>query len=131
AKEKNDGLRILAVESNDGRKTFDGVIAVPTASPARSLGDLRGKTIAFGDPNSTTGRYLAQAALVRAGLAARDFVGIEYLGRHDKVAFAVGAGNYDDGAMNENTFNKYAADKGLRAIATFPCATKPWVARAG
>jgi len=131
AKERNPNIRLLAMESNNGKKTFNGVISVPLDSPIQSVQDLRGKRIAFGDRRSTTGRYLSQAALLEAGIDARDLAGYTYLGRHDKVAFAVAAGNYDAGATNENTFHKYASSKGLRKILEFPCVTKPWVAREG
>jgi phosphonate transport system substrate-binding protein len=131
AKRKNRDIRLLAMESNAGTKTFNGVIAVPVTSPVRSLEDLHGRRIAFGDRSSTTGRYLSQAALATAGMTAADFAAVSYLGRHDKVAFAVASGNYDAGALNENTFNKYKQQKGLRAILSFSCVTKPWVARAG
>lgn len=131
AKRKNPGIRLLAMESNAGKKSFSGVIAVPVKSPIHSLEELRGQRIAFGDRSSTTGRYLSQAALVDAGLTAADFGLVTYLGRHDKVAFAVASGNYDAGAMNENTYNKYRDVKGLRSILRFDCVTKPWVAREG
>lgn len=131
AKERNPNLRLLAMESNGGAKSFNGVISVSADSPIQSVAELRGKRIAFGDRRSTTGRYLAQAALLEAGIGAQDLAGYSYLGRHDKVAFAVAAGNYDAGATNENTFKKYAAEKGLRKLLEFPCVTKPWVAREG
>ncbi len=131
ANERNPNLRLLAMESNGGSKSFNGVISVPLDSPIQSVAELRGKHIAFGDRRSTTGRYLAQAALLKAGIGAKDLAGYTYLGRHDKVAFAVAAGNYDAGATNENTFNKYSAEKGLRKLLEFPCVTKPWVAREG
>ena len=131
SKKINRNIRLLAMESNAGEKTFSGVIAVPIDSPVRTLEDLRGRRLAFGDRSSTTGRYLSQAALVEAGFTQADFSEIAYLGRHDKVAFAVASGSYDAGAMNENTFNKYKDEKGLRSILRFDCVTKPWVAREG
>lgn len=131
AKKANSAIRLLAMESNDGEKRFNGVIFVPSDSPIRSVEDLRGKRLAFGDRRSTTGRYLAQAALFRVGIQGKDLADYAYLGRHDKVAFAVAAGTYDAGAMNENTFDRYAESKGLRRLLEFPCVTKPWVARAG
>lgn len=131
AKNKNPAIRLLAMESNDGSKRFNGVISVARHSPIESVADLRGKQIAFGNRRSTTGRYLAQAALVKSGIFAKDLAGYSYLGRHDKVAFALAAGKYDAGSTNENTYVKYAERKGLRKVLAFPCVTKPWVARAG
>ncbi|MET0119279.1 MAG: phosphate/phosphite/phosphonate ABC transporter substrate-binding protein [Sedimenticola sp.] len=131
AKEKNPGLQLLVMESNNGSKRFNGVISVPKNSPINSLEELRGKRVAFGARRSTTGRYLAQSAMVQAGILARDLADHTYLGRHDKVAFAVASGQYDAGATNENTFYKYADSKGLKKVAEFPCVTKPWIAREG
>jgi len=131
AKRKNQDIRLLAMESNSGEKYFNGVIAVKNDSPIQSITDLKGHRIAFGNRHSTTGRYLSQAAMVESGLTATDFAEVVYLGRHDKVAYAVASGNYAAGAMNENTFNKYKDDKNLRSILSFACVTKPWVAREG
>lgn len=131
AKERNPTLRLLAMESNGGSKLFNGVIAVPEGSPIRSLQDLAGRRVAFGARQSTTGRFLSQALLVEQGISASMLSGVDYLGRHDRVAFALAAGDFDAGAMNENTFNKYRFDKGLRKLAQFPCVTKPWIARSG
>jgi len=131
AKGRNPGIRLLAMESNDGAKRFNGVIAVPEASPLKKIEDLRGKHLAFGARLSTTGRYLPQAALIKAGIRAADIEDYVYLDRHDKVAFAVASGQYDAGAMNEETYEKFSATKGLRTIFRFPCVTKPWVARPG
>lgn len=131
AKQKNPDLILLAMEGHEGKKHFSGLIVVANASPIRTLADLRGKRIAFGDPTSTTGRYLSQGELVKAGLSAKDFAAYDYLGRHDKVVFAVASGAYDAGATNERTFEKYAGEKGLRELTRFPSPTQAWIARSG
>ncbi len=131
AKRRNPAIRLLAMESNHGKKRFSGVIFVSQNSQIHSVAQLRGRHIAFGSRMSTTGRYLAQAELAKADIRAPDLGGFSYLGRHDKVAFAVAAGQFDAGAMNENTFAEHAQSKGLRKILDFPCVTKPWVAREG
>ncbi|MCP4410794.1 MAG: PhnD/SsuA/transferrin family substrate-binding protein [Gammaproteobacteria bacterium] len=131
AKRKNPDIELLAMESNNGSKRFNGVLSVPIVSAIHTVQDLKGKTVAFGNRQSTTGRYLAQAALVKEGIKSTDLAGHVYLNRHDKVAFAVATGSYDAGATNENTFIKYMISKGLRKILEFPCVTKPWVARSG
>lgn len=130
AKERNPHIQLLAIESNQGSKMLKGVISVPKDSKIQSIQDLRGKRFAFGNRRSSTGRYMSQSALLHAGISAGELADYEYLGRHDKVAFAVAAGNYDAGVTNENTFNKYAVSKGLRKILEFPSINRPWVARA-
>lgn len=129
AKARNPAIQILAVEAFEGKKQFEGVVIVRKDSPIQSVADLKGKRIAFGEPGSTTGRYIPQAAMAKAGLHAKDLAGYEYLGRHDKVAFAVASGSHDAGTTNMKTYKKYAESKGLRDIARFPAPTQAWVAR--
>ena len=132
AKESNDGLEILALESKGGSKTSYGIICVANDSPIKSVKQLKGKTFAFGDKQSTIGRYLSQQYLAKHGIHAEKLSYFEYLGRHDKVGTAVGAGQFDAGALNESTFKKLRK-KGvaIRAIARFPNVAKPWIARSG
>ena len=131
AKAKNTKIRLLAMESKNGSKLFQGMIFVSKNSPIKSLKDVKGKRFAFGDHNSTIGRYLAQAELVNAGIYGRDLEAYEYLGRHDKVVKAVLLGDYDVGSAKESTFNKYNTQDELRVIQRFDNVTKPWIAREG
>ncbi|MBK9129765.1 MAG: phosphate/phosphite/phosphonate ABC transporter substrate-binding protein [Phycisphaerales bacterium] len=131
AKERRPEISLLAMEDNDGEKIFQGVIVVRANSPIKTLADLRGRKFAFGDENSTIGRYLAQLQLVNAGLAASDLAGHAFLGRHDKVFTAVEVGDFDAGAVKENTYDKMNKKGTLRELVRFDNVTKPWVARAG
>jgi phosphonate transport system substrate-binding protein len=119
------------MEHEGGEKRFKGVIVVRKDDPAVTLSQLRGRRVAFGDENSTIGRYLSQAELVRAGIRARDLKSYKFLGRHDTVATAVLMGDFDAGPVMEATFEAMNGDKRLRALHTFDNVTKPWVARAG
>jgi phosphonate transport system substrate-binding protein len=130
AKNRNPNIRLLAIEENKGERRFNGIICVREDSPFGSLADLRGKSFAFGDENSTIGRYLSQAELVEAGITSSDLEKFDYLDRHDKVVAAVLHGKYDAGAAKESTFAKYK-EKGLRELKAFDNVTKPWVARSG
>jgi phosphonate transport system substrate-binding protein len=130
AKQQNEGIRLLAIEENDGSHLFNGVIFCRTESSIQKLEDLAGRAFAFGDDTSTIGRYLSQAELVKHGVFAKDLSDFKYLGRHDTVATAVLHGRFDAGAVKEGTFKKYE-DKGLRVLNKFDNVTKPWVARSG
>jgi phosphonate transport system substrate-binding protein len=132
AKQTNPELRILAMERENGEKVFYGIICVTEDSSIHSVQDLKNKSFAFGSEKSTIGRYLSQLYLREHGVFATDLTRYDYLGRHDKVGGAVGAGDYDAGALNESTFKKLTA-KGtpIRELARFPNVTKPWIARAG
>ena len=128
AKEENPELKLLAMESKGGARTFKGVIAVQRDSEIEKLEDLRGTSFAFGNPKSTIGRYLAQAMLLKAGIDSSDFESFEFLERHDTVGMAVAAGEFTAGALKEGTFDSLVSDgQPLRVLATFENVTKPWV----
>lgn len=129
-KEENPKIELLAIEENEGERRFQGVIFCRTDSSIESLRDLKGKRFAFGDENSTIGRFLAQAKLVEAGIHWDDLSHKEYLGRHDRVVTAVLHRRFDAGAAKIRTFRKYK-DRGLRILESFDNVTKPWVAREG
>jgi len=129
AREQNPSLRLLALESTDGLKTFNGIISVATDSSINSIPDLSGKSFAFGNKNSTIGRFLSQALLSENGISADDLFAFDYLGRHDRVGYAVANKEFDAGALKEGSFNKLVS-KGvkIRAIATFQNVNRAWVA---
>lgn len=129
ASDLDSGIQIIAMESIRGQKRFKGVIAVHRDSQIQSVEELAGLSFAFGDELSTIGRYLSQAYLMNAGVHAADLHEFSYLGRHDLVGEAVGAGRFTAGALKESTFKALVA-KGvpLRALASFDNVTKPWLA---
>jgi len=132
AHDVNQNISLLVMEINDGKKEFNGVICVHNDSPIKSVADLKGKSFAFGSEESTIGRYLSQRYLLNHDIKAVDLNSFSYMGRHDKVGYAVVNGKYDAGAMKESTFNKMVkSGLPLRSIASFKNVTKPWVARAG
>ncbi|OED49897.1 phosphonate ABC transporter substrate-binding protein [Rhodobacteraceae bacterium (ex Bugula neritina AB1)] len=127
----NADIQIVAMESKNGRKRFKGVIVVHADSTLQSVSDLTGESFAFGDELSTIGRYLAQEHLLEAGISSSDLKAFDYLGRHDLVGEAVGAGKYTAGALKESTYKKLVS-KGvpIRVLASFDNVTKPWLAAA-
>lgn len=131
AKHRNPKVGLLAMENKKGARSFEGYIVVHTRSPFQKLEDLRGRSFAFGDENSTIGRYFAQARLLDSGLDARGINRFDFLGRHDKVFRAVQVGEYAAGALKSGTFKKLNRRKQLRIIDRFDVPTKPWVSRAG
>jgi phosphonate transport system substrate-binding protein len=132
AKAAKRDLKVISVEGDHKKKTFKSVIVVRQNSPIQSLADFSGRSFAFGDEHSTTGRYLPQAFLARNGVTANVLSDFGYLGRHDRVAAAVADGTYDAGAVSEWVY-KDLKQKGasLRTISSFSNMTKPWVARSG
>lgn len=130
SKKQNTGIELLVMESQKGKKTFYGVICIHQDSPIESLSQLKNHSFAFGNKNSTIGRYLSQLLLAEHGVYAEQLSSFEYLDRHDRVGTAVGAGFFDAGALKESTFKKLKA-KGvkIKELVRFPNVTKPWIAK--
>ncbi len=54
--------------------TFQAVVIVPADSQAKTLADLKGGEVAFGDPASTSGTWVPRYQLLEAGLVSgRDY----------------------------------------------------------
>jgi phosphonate transport system substrate-binding protein len=115
-KKRDSGIELLAMENEKGSVDFEGVIAVRESSEIGDVAQLTGRTFAFGSERSTLGRYFAQAYLAQVGVHAEDLGGYTYLGNHEAVGLAVGAGRYDAGALNRASFRNV---------------TRAWVARSG
>jgi len=76
------------------------------------LQDLRGKTVAFGSPSSTSGHLMPRYFLLQAGLdPEKDFAKVAFSGAHDATAKWVESGKVDAGALNESVWNKLVAEK--------------------
>jgi phosphonate transport system substrate-binding protein len=115
-----DGIQpLLAVHEVKGKSSFKGVIIKRAGSDIDSLGDLRGKRFAFGDPKSTMSHLVPRHMMLEAGVDISDLSGHEHLNSHDNVALGVLIGDFDAGAVKEETFHKYEA-RGLRALALSP-----------
>jgi len=131
AKQRNNELSIIAVESKKGKKTFEGVIVAGKNSDIMELSDIKNRSFAFGNKNSTIGRYLSQLHLLDAGITVNDLDKYDYLGQHDKVAVAVLRNQFDAGAFKIGILkDKYIADR-VKVIAKIATPTHPWTAREG
>jgi len=132
AKKGDPGIKIVGKELIKGEEIFYGIIFARKDSPIKTLQDVKGKHFAFGNKRSTIGRFLSQRQLFQAGITREDLAGYDYLGRHDKVATAVLAGDFDAGAIKEKTFKEYRnKGVGLKEIARHSNVTKNWSARSG
>jgi len=129
-KQKNPAVKLLVMENKKGKKRFNGVIITTTNSQIKSLADLKGKTFAFGNEDSTIGRYLAQNELLKDGIKGQDLQSFKFLGRHDTVFKAVSLGDFAAGSVKESTLKTYNNNNSVRVIHKFPNVTKPWLAKA-
>lgn len=110
---------LLARLEVNGRPSFHGVIFVRDESRIRNLQDVDGKRFAFVGAASTMGYIVPRHVLMREGVALGQETAFTFLNNHDNVALAVLVGDFDVGAVKEETFRKYEP-RGARAIATTP-----------
>lgn len=116
--------------------TFQAVIIVPADSPTVTLGDLKGRDVAFGDLASTSGTWVPRHMLLEAGLVAdRDYTR-RTLGAHDAVARGVAARRAAAGALSKPVLERLLVEKtidpsSVRVLAeSLPIPEYMWVFRA-
>jgi phosphonate transport system substrate-binding protein len=85
---------------------FQAAIIVPANSSAKTLSDLAGTDIVFGDPASTSGTWVPQYELLEAGLSAGKDYAPHFLGTHDAVALAVANGKAAAGGISLPIFER-------------------------
>jgi len=95
----NGGIEPLVVpEENDGTIAYVSVIVVRADSGITNLEQLRGKSLAWADPNSTSGYLIPRFALRRAGIGVETgqyFSRTGFAGGHEQGVVAVLQRQYD------------------------------------
>lgn len=95
--DSNGGIEPLAmnVEPNGG-KGYHSVLIVKSDSPYKSIEDLKGKTLAWADPNSTSGFLVPNASLRDSGIDPQKYFGRTlFSGGHEQSVIGVLKGNFD------------------------------------
>src|SRR5215469_8723703 len=114
---------------------FHSLFITGGSSAVKSLADLKGKTFAFGDINSTSGHLMPYMELKRAGVNVDADLKFRYSGSHPATAKAVESGAVDAGALDETVYNSMIAEgkldkTRLRVFYTSkPFVDYVWVAR--
>ena len=80
--------------------TYTAALWVPADSPIKTVADLKGHTVAFSDPGSTSGNLLPRYAMIQAGLNPDKDVKIEFAGGHPQSLLALTNGKVDAGEIN-------------------------------
>jgi phosphonate transport system substrate-binding protein len=116
---------------NEGMEGYYSAMIVKADSPIRQLADMRGKTLGFSDPNSTSGFQVPGWFLRRQGMdPATFFSRTGFTGSHEQGVMAVINGTFDAAVLaysNErrNTFQRMVEkgmipDGAVRVIWTSP-----------
>ena len=86
---------VMNIEPNGG-KGYHSVLIVKSSSPYKTLDDLKGKSLAWSDPNSTSGFLVPNAALREAGIDPQKHFGRTlFAGGHEQGVLGVLKGNFD------------------------------------
>lgn len=102
------GMELLAVPQVNGETIYQSLLIVPADSPVREMADLRGKTFAFTDPWSTSGRMYPTAMVMALGAKPETFFGqVLFTYSHDDAIRAV-ASRVADGAAVDSLVYQFA-----------------------
>jgi phosphonate transport system substrate-binding protein len=102
--------RRLALRQEDAE--FKSVFIARPGSGINSLGDLKGKTFAFGSVSSTSGHLMPRYFLLQAKVNPEtDMKQLAFSGAHDATALWVESGRVDAGALNFLVWDKLVQQK--------------------
>ena len=114
--EQEAGAEAFAVGIREGSNsaTYKSIIVTPCDSGIKSILDLKGKSVAFVDPASTSGGLMPSYMVKQAtGKMPQEFFGkFTYAGSHDAAEWAVKNKTVDAAADNDITYPKML-EKGL------------------
>jgi phosphonate transport system substrate-binding protein len=135
AKSKCD-LEAFAAKLQDGAATYKSVIVANADEPIRTLADVKGRQMAYGDTASTSSHLIPKSMLAAEGLiAGRDYKEI-FVGNHDAVLLNVARGNAQAGGLSkpiyESLIERRIVDQDrVKVIAeSNPFPQYPWAMRA-
>lgn len=90
---------LLTSQNQDGSTGYYSIVTVRCDSGLKSIDDLKGKTLAFADPDSTSGYAVPYYNLVQQGYDPKTFFGaIPFSGSHESGVQGVVNGTFDAAA---------------------------------
>jgi phosphonate transport system substrate-binding protein len=132
---KRAGVEPLVQRDRDQK--FHSVFVTAADSPIAQLSDLKGKSFAFGDVNSTSGHLMPEYFMRQTGVDAEVIAKAIYTGGHDATLLAIANKKVDAGALDESVFQKMTKDGKVDPTTvrifwvTPPFFDYVWVARKG
>jgi phosphonate transport system substrate-binding protein len=102
--------QVIALVQRAEDAQFRSVFIAGTDSGIHALQDLKGRTLSFGSPSSTSGHLMPRTALMQASIDVdRDLKRISFSGAHDATIAAVAGGKVDAGALNISVWESFVA----------------------
>jgi phosphonate transport system substrate-binding protein len=114
---------------------FHSLFITGAGSSIHALADVKGKSFAFGDINSTSGHLIPYMEMRQAGVDVDKDLKFRYSGSHAATAKAVESGGVDAGALDETVYSSMIAegkldkDKVRVFYTSKPFVDYVWVAR--
>lgn len=106
----NGTAKRLVLRQEDAE--FKSVFVARPGSGINGLGDLKGKTFAFGSVSSTSGHLMPRSFLLQAGVnPEKDLKQVAYSGAHDATVLWVESGKVEAGALNFLVWDKLVQQK--------------------
>jgi phosphonate transport system substrate-binding protein len=129
-REHETNLTLLAQQAWHGEPALRAAIFTRQDTGIDRLEDLRGRSFAFGEPESAIGDHVPKAVLVDAGLRARDFKLITNT-HAAAVVRLVREGRFDAGVADLHSLQRFLqVGVPLRIILEVRSPSYPWVVRA-
>lgn len=110
AKIRSNDAVIPLVQREEDEK-FRSVFITAADSGITKLEDLKGKTLSFGSPSSTSGHLMPRSYLLAAKIDPDKDLRVSFSGAHDATALAVAGGRVAAGALNISVWEKLLQDK--------------------
>src|SRR5262249_48836439 len=102
--------QVVPLVQRESDRQFHALFITGAGSSIHSLADLKGKSVAFGDINSTSGHLMPYAPLKESAVAPAAAFPSRYTGSHPATAKAVEAGTVDAGALDESVYQAMLED---------------------
>lgn len=94
---------LLTSQQNDGSTGYYSVVVVRCDSGYKTIDDLKGKILAFADPDSTSGYNVPYYNLVQQGCVPEEFfAAVPFSGSHEAGVVGVANGQFDAAATYIN-----------------------------
>ena len=100
----------IPLVQRESDRQFHSLFITQANSPIKSLKDLKGKTFAFGDINSTSGHLMPYRAMEKVGINPDKDLKFRYTGSHAATVKAVESGVVNAGSCDETVYRAMTKD---------------------
>lgn len=104
--------------NHQGKAEYQSVFVVEPDNHINNIHDIKGRKLAFGNPNSTQGHLIPRIMLMDNGISLKHLRTYGYTGSHQNCAEAVISGKYDVCGMQDQLAKKLVSEGLVKIIHT-------------